>query len=324
MFDANHLINGFGPRFPTGNMDVQTYMGPVTTTVIQWQTWRKPRGAKMVYMIAVGAGSSGGCGLNTGTTSGGGAGGGSGAMSYCAIPAVLLPDELFVQAGNGGRQPATLVSAAVGVAGIPSYVCLEPTSLVAQLTVLFANAGAATGTAATTTAGGAAGTAAAVATIANMPFAGRGFYQFLAGAAGAAGGGSTAAGASLTTPFQTGLPVTGGAGGGGASATPGAGGTISHPFSMGSVFINNYAAAAASSGATPAARGSIIQPHKFNMFYGGFGGGGGNQTAGGAAGAGGDGGPGCGGGGAGGATTTNATLARPGDGGPGYVIIASY
>ena len=82
--------------------------------------------------------------------------------------------------------------------------------------------------------------------------------------------------------------------------------------------------AAASSGATAARPGFKPPRIKFNMFYGGTGGGGGNQTAGGNAGAGGDGDWGCGGGGAGGATTTNTTLARPGDGGPGFVVIACF
>lgn len=330
MFDVYHLI-GRGPNGPSpGNMDVQWFTGPTTTTVIQWQTWRKPRGAKMVYMLGVGGGSSGGCGLNSATTSGGGAGGGSGAQSSLLIPAACLPDELFIQAGAGGRQPATLVSAAVGVAGVPTYVMLEPTALTAQLTVLFANAGAVTGTAATSTAGGAAGTAAAVATIANMPFAGRGLYMLFAGDRGAAGGGSTAAGASISNAFLAGQLVTGGSGGGGASATPGAGGNIR---SYGASFWPNNGdqnipdiveQAAASSGATAARPGFKPPRIKFNMFYGGTGGGGGNQTAGGNAGAGGDGDWGCGGGGAGGATTTNTTLARPGDGGPGFVVIACF
>ena len=55
--------------------------------------------------------------VNTSTTSGGGAGGGSGALSTLMIPAAFLPDLLYIQAGLGGVQPATLVSGAVGVAG---------------------------------------------------------------------------------------------------------------------------------------------------------------------------------------------------------------
>ncbi len=321
MIDLYGLLRG---QYPPG-MDVQTYIGNVLTTNLQWQTWRKPRGVKMVYMLCIGGGSSGGCGLNTSTSSGGGAGGGSGGVSTLLIPAIFLPDTLFVQAGAGGRQPATLVSAAVGVAGVASYVHLDGgTSQIAQTTVIYANPGAATGTAATTTAGGAAGTAAAVATITNMSFAGRGLYQFFAGVAGSAGGTSTGAGANITTAFQAGQIVTGGTGGGGASATPGAGGTIAGSSAPTGAIPDYTTAAAASSGATAARPGYTPPATKFNMFYGGLGGGGGNTTAGGAPGAGGPGNIGCGGGGAGGTTTTNATLARPGDGGPGLVLIAAW
>lgn len=322
MIDVYHTMNA-GPH---PGMDVQWFTGPMPTTVIQWQTWRKPRGCKMIYMLAVGGGSSGGCGLNSGASSGGGAGGGSGAQSSLLIPAAVLPDELFIQAGAGGQQPASLVSAAVGVVGIPTYVCLEPTSLVAQLTILFANAGPVTGTAATTTVGGVAGSAAAVATIANMPFAGRGLYQFFAGQAGVAGGTSTTAGVDRTLAFQSGIIVTGGSGGGGSSATPGAGGQITGAdtnWASGAI-PNITTVAAAASGATPAGQGYTPTPLKFNMFYGGLGGGGASTSGGGNAGAGGHGGLGCGGGGAGGCNTTNTTLARPGNGGPGFVLIIAF
>lgn len=321
MLDFNHILSN-------PNIDVQTFIGQAQTTAGassgEWKTWRKPRGAKFVYMIAVGGAASGGCALNSGTTSGGGPGGGSGAQSTLMIPAMFLPDVLYIQAGLGGSQPATLVSAALGVAGTITYVALEPwNTLAAGLTVLFASPGTAT-TAATTTTGGTGGTAAVIATIANMPLAGRGAYQFFAGQAGTAGGTNNNTGVAQTYP-TTGLMVMGGAGGGGSptGGTGNAGGGItlvgfgdSFPVGTGGV---------AGSGATPAtagAGGAMIKPFQHT---GGTGGGGaaGNNAAG-IAGAGGNGAPGCGGGGAGGSNTTATTLARPGDGGPGFVYIYSW
>jgi hypothetical protein len=318
MLDFSHIPN-------SPNIDVQTFIGQSQTTAGaatgEWKTWRKPRGAKFVYMVGVGGAASGGVALNSSTTSGGGPGGGSGAQSNLLIPASFLPDVLYIQAGLGGSQPATLVSAALGVAGTITYVALEPwNTLSAQLTVLFASPGTAT-TAATTTTGGTGGTAAVIATIANMPFAGRGFYQFFAGQSGSSGGSSTAAGTALTIP-TTGLMVTGGTGGGGTNGTAQPGGQIT-----GVGFGDNYptlpggSAAVTSTPATNGTGGAMIKPYQY---YGGTGGGGATGTAGGNAGAGGNGAPGCGGGGAGGSTTTNTTLARPGDGGPGFVYIYSW
>lgn len=315
MLDFSHI-----PDSP--NVDIQKFYGDVGTTLIQWKTWRKPRGCKFVYMIGVGGGSSGGVGLNTGTTSGGGAGGGSGAQTMLLIPAMFLPDILYVQPGRGGA--AVSASGGVGAAGVLTLVAFEPyTTTTAGLTVLFANGGGATGTAATITAGGAAGTAAAVATIANMPMAGKGVYQFFAGQAGGAGGSSTVAPTALALP-TTGLMVTGGAGGGGTGGATALAGANITGIGLGNGLLPTLTGGAAGTGATPAGRGAggfIAQ--NFMMNYGGTGGGGATVTAGGLAGAGGIAAPGCGGGGGGGATTTNTTMLS-GDGGPGFVYIISW
>lgn len=305
------------------NVNIQYFEGMSATTLTQWQTWRKPRGVKMVYMIGVGGGSSGGCGLNTAATSGGGAGGGSGAQSTLIIPATYLPDILYVQAGQGGRQPATLVSAAVGVAGTITLVAIEPYTVGnTNATILSATGGLVTGTAATTTAGGLAGTNATLPLITNQPLAGRGVYQFLAGQAGAAGGASTpTAGANVTIP-TTGLMVTGGAGGGGSTTTAAAGGSIT---GAGFQFFPTLTGGTAAVTSTPAGNSQgAFKARNFLLNYGGAGGGAATTVAGGLASAGGNGAPGCGGGGAGGSNTTNATLARPGDGGPGFVLILSW
>ena len=311
MLDFNHIMN-------TPGMDIQTFYGDASTTLVQWKTWTKPRGAKFVYIIAVGGGASGGCSVNTAVTGGGGPGGGSGAQSNLFIPAMFLPDILYIQAGAGGQQPATLVSAALGVAGTITYVAFEPfTTLAAQLTVLFASPATAT-TAATTTTGGTGGTAAVIATIANMPLAGRGAYQFFAGQAGTAGGTSGPTSGVAQTYPTTGLMVMGGTGGGGASN----GGTAPGGAITGVGFGDNYPSITGGtvSGGSGSA-GIILKPFQLT---GGTGGGATGGTASSPAGSGGNGAPGCGGGGAGGSNTANTTLARPGDGGPGFVYIYSW
>lgn len=305
MLDFNHIMN-------TPGVDIQRFYGDVSTTLVQWKTWIKPRGAKMVYMIAVGGAASGGCSVNTAVTGGGGPGGGSGAQSTLLIPAMFLPDTLYIQAGRGGQQPATLVSGALGVAGTITYVGVEPnTTLAAALTVLFASPGTAT-TAATTTAGGTGGTAAVIATIANMPLAGRGAYQFFAGQIGTAGGTSAPTSGVAQTYPTTGLMVMGGTGGGGASnGGIGPGGAITR---IG--FGDNYPSIPGGALSPPifGSGGIILKPFQHT---GGTGGGA-------LGGAGGNGAPGCGGGGAGASSTANTTLGRPGDGGPGFVIIMSW
>lgn len=317
MLDFSHVL-------ATPGLDLQYFVGGSSTTLIQWQTWRKPRGVKFIYLIGVGGGGSGGTGLNTGTTSGGGAGGGSGAQTMVMIPSFMIPDTLYIQAGAGGIGPTT--SGAQGTAGQPTYVAIEPsTTLTANMTLLFANPGAVTSaTVPTATAGGLAGTAAAATTIATMPLAGRGFYNFLAGQVGSVGGASTTAGIAQTLP-ATGLMVTGGTGGGGANnGTQFAGGAFTAVTgSLGQDFFPALAGGTAAAGATPATIGSNFIVRNYLMNYGGTGGGGASVTAGGLAGAGAQGAPGCGGGGGGGGTTTNATL-KGGDGGPGFVLIASW
>jgi hypothetical protein len=304
MLDFNHILN-------TPGYDMQTFVGTSGTTLIQWQTWRKPRGVKWIYMIGVGGGASGQTGINTGTTSGGGAGGGSGAQTMLMIPAMFVPDLLYIQAGQGGVGATT--SGSQNIAGTITYVSVEPnTALTTQTTLLFANGGPAGGTAPTATAGGITAATAAVATIANMPLAGRGQYQFLAGQAGGTGGTNTTGGVGPGFP-STGLMVQGGGGGGGTNA-----GTVSDGSqSMGAAIGQTFPITFGGSGQS----GINFQAAFYQMNYGGTGGAGASNSV--DAGKGGAGSPGAGGGGGGGANTTR-TAVKGGDGGPGFVIIISF
>ena len=46
----------FNDVLATPNADIQYFEGSSITTLIQWQTWKKPRGARWVYMLGVGGG----------------------------------------------------------------------------------------------------------------------------------------------------------------------------------------------------------------------------------------------------------------------------
>lgn len=319
MLDFNNIL-------ATPGADIQYFQGPATTTLVQWQTWRKPRGARWIHLLGVGGGGGGGAGINTITTSGSGAGGSSGGQTSVMIPAMFVPDTLYIQAGRGGAGATT--SGGLGTAGIITYVCIAPYTTIAPAgTLLLATGGTAGTVAATLDTGGGAPAAVSAATIAGMCLAGRGFFILLAGQVGAIGSAQGNPSVSITPP-TTGLMVTGGAGGGGSFAGAGtAGGSIpafnfSFP-TIGSEFlplpISGGTAAVTSTPAGPAGGGFISRNLLFN--FGGAGGGGATTTAGGLASAGGDGAPGCGGGGGGGMTTTNSTIARGGNGGPGFVYI---
>lgn len=291
--------------------------GGVFTLSSQWQTWRKPRGVKNIYILGVGGGSSGAVGDNTGGTNAGGGGGGSAGQTCVWMPAFFVPDVLYIQCGAGGQHPTTLVGGQIQQGGGPTYVCIEPsTTLTPNMTVLLANGGV-----------GGAVTGGALATIAGMPLAARGYYTFFVGHSGTAGGAAQTAGTNLTFPV-TGIMVMGGSGGGGSGAAPGAGGALSVPLGQpyNDFFLFTYPGGTAASGATPAGAGfSGAVMRNFIMNYSGMGGGGASTTSGGVAGAGGNGAPGSGGGGSGGATNTITTaLARPGNGGNGFVIIMSW
>ena len=322
MLDFNHVLS-------TPGYDFQQFIGTSSATIgtgsggQQLQTWRKPRGVKWVYIIGVGGGGSGSVGGRAAATAGGGGGGGSGGQTTLLIPASMIPDVLYILAGQGGTSVNTVALA--GTAGTPTYVLIEPdTTLTVNMTLLLANGGAAGGAEATGgSPGGAGGT---LATIAGMPLAGRGTYNFFVGQTGGTGGTRAGViGTAIALP-QTGLLVSGGQGGGAGGTTPTAGVAFSvNTGALGQDFFPNTTAGAVASGATPATAGSPgFISKNFLMNYGGSGGGGSSATAGGIAGAGGNGAPGCGGGGAGAGNSVSSTVARAGDGGDGFVYIISF
>jgi hypothetical protein len=313
MLDFNHVISNPG-------VDIQSFFGISSTLATvagnqatEWRTWTKPRGINWVYMIGVGGGSSGATGTFTGTSvaNAGAAGGSSGSQSTLLIPAIFVPNELFIQLGSGGKV-TSVISGASGQGGGTTMVAVEPivgaTSGATNLFFLIAS-----GQAGSTPMSG------------NFPLAGRGWSQNIAGQSGGTAGATQNGGGGAITLPTTGLMVTGGAGSGGkdvVGAAGGAGGAITG-LGLGGTFptLSGGSAAASGTNAGNGINGGMIKPY---MFYGGSGGGSGAFAATGAGStgsSGGNGGPGCGGGASGpGYTTTG----LPGWGGDGFVIIISW
>ena len=105
--------------FQTGNSNVQAfYSNPGG-----WQTWIKPRGAKSINILCIGAGGGGGSYNAIQQAPGGGAAAGYVRATYQAN---ILPDVLYVQTGIGGA--GTTTSPQNGGTGSVSYVSIVPDS----------------------------------------------------------------------------------------------------------------------------------------------------------------------------------------------------
>lgn len=264
-----------------------------------WQTWIKPRGAKIVNFFVVGAGAGGGGGFQAaaGSISGGGSGGAGGYIKL-TIQASILPDILYILPGTGGIGGTGGVSPKSGSTATKSYVCLIPDISSISNIICTSGAVAATGGGAGSTIAATAGVGETIVTITNTVFVNLGTFLSNSGLGGLAGQLTTGAVNSVTS-----FLVTGGGGGG-----TGAGGAA--PSSVGGPF--------------PILAGGAINTNGRNglIFYkplfgvtGGTGGGGGTNG-----GVGGNGAPGCGGGG-GGAGTSSA--GNGGRGGDGFIIITT-
>jgi hypothetical protein len=298
MIDFLHL-----PKPQNGYIDY--FPGFSTTAGGQWEVWNKPRGISFIKIITIGGGGSGGSGGSSGTTTrSGGNGGGAACSTSVMIPAVFLPDRLYVSSGVGGRAGAS--------GAVPSYVSIAPSNA-AIYVVCGANNGFV-----------GSGSQHNSFLISSALQAGMGNFTGGAQIGGGMNGGgtSTAVGSSVTYPASTYLLSGGGGGAGGAGF---AGGDITAPASQTSTYTIFPTLPGGAGGTAVSFAGGDGQPGVNNMqlllFTGGSGGGSGfDGTAGSVGGRGGDGGIGCGGGGGGAGTTGG----RGGDGGPGLVIISCW
>jgi len=196
--------------FQTQNSNVQGFFSGGT-----WQTWIKPRGAKMVNIICNGSGAGGGGGFQSSTTPrGGGGGGGAGATARLTINANLLPDRLYILTGIGGNGGLGGTTATSGSAGQNSFVCLIPSTNSVSNVVLRSGTTPPTGGGAGTTAGGAGGAGETISVITNSVFANLGTFTFQAGVNSVGGTTTNTTGNTPANPFTA-------AGGGGGTGTGG-------------------------------------------------------------------------------------------------------
>ena len=305
------------PKPLTGTVDY--FPGFCNSTGSVWEVWNKPRGCNFIRILCIGGGGGGGgggSGNGSSVNAGGGGGGASGAMTTLTIPAVFLPDRLYVSAGTGGAGANTTGFAGFtvnGSAGVASEVCIAPANVGIYI-VCYANAGTG-GSGGTTTGGGGGGSGGgtAVVSTANQGF--QGHLNGIAGQSGAVGGGF-GVGGSITYP-TTGILFSGGSGGGGIlSNSSSAAGNVNAPASQDSTYtlLPTLTAAAFTDGQ----RG--IELSLPLMSCGGVGGGafvnGGNI--------GGDAGFASGGGGGGASVTTGTPGGKGGKGGDGLVVIQTW
>ncbi len=269
-------------------------------------TWSKPQGITMVSFFVVGGGGGGGLGGVAGITIGvaGGGGGGGGGITKLLIPAIFIPDSLFINVGAGGSS---------STAGGQSFIDIANGSNVFTTRLITSNGGGAGGNASAGTSG-IAGVGASATLTTSAIYHNLGMFSAIAGGNGGAGSLQTTAGAVANTTSLTG----GGSGGAGGDSltTFGVPGTItgngtilpSIPPNPRAVSLNGV--------------GGVYSMSPFQS-YGGGGAHGGARTAGIQGGTGGNGVYGSGGGG-GGSSRGPATAAPGGTGGDGFVIITCF
>lgn len=301
MLDVFHI--------PSNTDNTKIFYAQGTT---DWQTWEKPRGAKMIQIFCLGSGGSGGLGAAANGSRQGGGGGASAAITKAIIPAFLLPDVLYIQVALGGaaRNQASTVNV-VGLPGANSYVSLAPSTTATAVVIASSTAAAGGGTAT-------AGPGALAATVYTTAVGVFGSLAIFSTIAGVNGGVQTAVGnpgTSLTALAST--LVTGGASGGPGQSTIGYnGGSIISASVILTTQVNGGLGVSSSLQAPRGNDGYTIM----NPFCS-TGGGGGAGNGQGPAGNGGDAGLGSGGGGGGGGQVNITRLS--GKGGDGIVIITT-
>jgi hypothetical protein len=288
-----------------------------------FQIWNKPVNASFIQFTVVGGGGGGGAGSNesgSAITSGSGGGGGApGGLVSIGMPAILVPDTLYIRVGTGGAGGASVSGSAPtagnnGGSGSISYISLSPGTGSGEVLIQSSNSQAGGGGGGTFNVAGAAGTAITLADTTNLKWMGINNATVAQTAAGAGGLGSNsnAFGASVT---YAGLLTGGGGGGNMRSVTIGGGGggsiTLTSLASAFTIAVNGGAGGFVGNVPSSGANGFFkLAPF---ISTGGAGGGGGNRTD--IPGQpGGDGAYGCGGGGGGAGRIASGAGGRGGDG----------
>ncbi len=317
MLDFGHL-----PKPQNGTVDY--FPGFSTTDGGQWEVWNKPKGCMFIRILTISGGGGGASGFPNTTTNARGGGGGacSGMLSYLTIPAVFLPDRLYVSSGVGGRGGSSSTSVGnAGGAGIASMVCIAPADVAIYRVCYSFSASITIAPTSSTSGSGGNSTSAISVSIVNQAF--QGHFNSLSSAFGPTGGAATGAvGSNISYP-TTGLLLSGGAGGGGGAGF--AGGNVNAPTSQSAVYtlFQTLTGGAAGTVDTPTGGNGSAGVELYQPLLATGGSGGGSSFDGTARGGdGGNGGFGCGGGG-GGAGGTDGGGAG-GNGGPGLVVIHTW
>ena len=318
MLDFGHL-----PKPQNGTVDY--FPGFSTSNGGQWEVWNKPKGCMFIRILTIGGGGGGSSGFPSATTNarGGGGGGSSGGCSYLTIPAVFLPDRLYVSSGVGGAGGAssTIVGNAGG-SGINSFVSIAPSTsiiyLVCASLVTSTNA-----TAPTSGSVGSGGNAFSEVTVTSVNQAFQGHFESLGNSGGTNGGAVTGAVGSFRSYPTSGLLLSAGAGGGGGAGF--AGGFIAQPTSQSAVYtlFQTLTGGAAGTVGTPTGGNGTDGVELYQPLLATGGSGGGSSFDGTARGGNGGAGGFCCGGGGGGAGGTDGGGAG-GNGGPGLVVIHTW
>ena len=287
-------------------------------------TWNKPAGAKIIQVIALGAGGggAGGCRRGAAGTTNGASGGGGGSYASIIFDAALAGSSETVIVGAGGAGGAAQVGGTNSNGNIGS-----PGGDSSFGTIVKAYGGGAGGNGGATSGGGGGG--------GGSSQAGQSGTSAIFGAGGEAGGsagtngsvvptsavafggGGGAANASGAAGVRGGNSVYGGAGGGGGGSVQSGG--VTSTGGQGGLSLGSPTNVAG--GTSPGGNGAPgTNP---GLYAGGNGGGGGGSGSTGSGGNGGNGGKGAGGGG-GAPTLTGTQAGAGGNGGDGLVVVITW
>lgn len=290
----------------------QIFLGNESSQSNNWRVWSRPRNISMMMMLAQGGGGGGGGGASGASGNrGGGGGGGGGSFSKLLIPALVLPDRLYIYTGTGGTGGA---AGNAGTSGKWCQVGTTPDAVSNSTLILHANGGNA-GQPGTTSGSASGANAVGADNVSTQACGVFGISQFLSGVSGNSGGPATGGvGSDISLSFSSNAPVGGGAGGGGCNASDFAGGGMtSSIFPV--TYFPYFKGLQIPGGAAGGGRGGDGLLWR-NQFFWSLPGSGGGSAFNGTGGQGGMGGPGSGGGGGGGGITGG----RGGDGGPAMVM----
>ena len=289
-------------------------MGPLAQSGLIPQgtkVWNKPKGITFVYGLLIGPGTGGG----GGGTGGGGGGGSAGPIVTFLVPAIAVPDELYINVPSGGKGgPANTAGSVPATSTLIGYnTVLQTTGTPNRTVFAFTNSTTGqTGGGAGGTTSGAAGAGGTLASLNNLIMISTVGSVQISPATAPGQAGTTGAGANA--PFL-GRPQGGASGGGISGGVGSAGGNVLGPSFGTQTIWNRNLSGGAATGQAGEDGITLFNPTFFSLP-----GAGGGANVGGVGGRGGNGGIGSGGGGGGAGSTGGAG----GDGGSGFVMLVCW